>query len=125
MIEIYLAVLLFGLGSIYNNSDSSKKNIKENETINETNVYKQNNTKLIKEMEDKYAKELDKKCKTILPRDFSSLIDNKSKKIYENRKLGEKNYNPDVDSEILKYIPVVITININFFTKLSIIKTFN
>ena len=108
MIEIYLAVLLFGLGSIYNNSNSKlSKNEIENEIENENedNVYKQNNTKLIKEMENKYAKELDKKCKTILPRDFSSLIDNKSKKIYKNRKLGESEHNPNVDTEILKYIP--------------------
>ena len=45
MIEIYLAVLLFGLGSIYNKSNTSNENNTSN--VNETNVYKQNNTKLI------------------------------------------------------------------------------
>ena len=81
MIEIYLATLLFGIGSIYNNS---KTQIKTNKQIpkpanNANNPYKQNIIKNIKDEENELAEKLDTECKNMLPRSFSNLLDpNKS-----------------------------------------------
>ena len=73
MIEIYLATLLFGLGTMYNNS----KNKKEIPTPanNANNPYKPNIIKNIKDEENELAEKLDTECKNMLPRSFSNLLD--------------------------------------------------
>jgi len=109
MIEIYLAVLLFGLGSMYNQKKNQKQiNInkpKMNSQNNESNPYRANNLNNISSLENKYASELDTKCKQILPRDFSSLLTSqKSRDLYSNRKKGEYEVNEEVDDKILHYV---------------------
>jgi len=102
MIEIYLAVLLFGLGTMYNQSKNDKI---KNTDINENNPYIKNNLDKIKQLETKYADELDTKCKQILPRDFSNLLKSqKSRDLYINRKKSETATNNKVDKEILHYM---------------------
>ena len=98
MIEIYLASLLFGLGTMYNKSQKNKDRFESNDnesSDNESNPYNQHNLKNIENAENDLAKKLDTKCKTILPRSFSNLLDsNTSKKL---------DINDNVD--ILKYVP--------------------
>jgi len=94
MIEIYLATLLFGLGSMYNQAQN-KNTLKEqsNEVVQDTNPYNQKIIKKVKKAEKKLGKKLEKKCKTILPRNFSNLLDE------ETSKLLNENH------EVLKYVP--------------------
>ena len=89
MIEIYLAVLLFGLGTMYNQTNNTKKITQNNKNNNDTNPYNANELNNISSLENKYASELDTKCKQILPRNFSNLLDSqKSRDLYTNRKKG-------------------------------------
>ena len=93
MIEIYLATLLFGLGTMYNKSQK-KENVDSVEpSNNDYNPYKQHNLKNIKNAENELAKKLDTKCTTILPRSFSNLLDPETSEIL------------NTNDEILKYIP--------------------
>ena len=96
MIEIYLATLLFGLGTIYNNSNQHTKN-KPNEidNTNESNPYNQSIMNNISNEENKLAEKLDVKCKSILPRSFSNLLDPETSKLLSD----------DQNAEILKYVP--------------------
>ena len=104
MIEIYLAVLLFGLGSMYNQSKTTKKQITNIEN-NESNPFSAHNMNNISSLEKKYANELDTKCKQLLPRDFSNLLDSqKSRDLYINRKKGEHTLNEQIDDKILHYV---------------------
>ena len=94
MIEIYLATLLFGLGTMYNQAQN-KKALKKH-TINleqDTNPYNQKIIKKVKKAEEKLGKKLEKKCKTILPRSFSNLLDEETSKLLKE------------NDEVLKYIP--------------------
>jgi hypothetical protein len=93
MIEIYLATLLFGLGSMYNKSQQNKENV--DPSNNDSNPYKQHNLKNIKNAENELAKKLDTKCTTILPRSFSNILDPETAEIL----------NDDSNTEILKYVP--------------------
>ena len=121
MIELYLAIVLFGVGTYFgrntkrpvlkqmqaikddslidnslNNNDTSPKNLI---------VYSKTNEKTISDIEKEYGQQLDSKCRQILPRDFNGLLDQKSQKEYEGRKIGELSLNKDIDNEILKYSP--------------------
>ena len=106
MIPIILAIALFGIGTYYNQLIETKKTQIKKNNINELNVFN-------KQQENK--KETKKKSsKKILPRNFSHLLDNETKKKYQKRKHEDKNLpnnNPlksliDIkDEEILKYIP--------------------
>jgi len=96
MIEIYLATLLFGLGTMYNNTQN-KTQLKE-QTSNieqDENPYNQQLIKKVKKAEKELGKKLDVKCKSILPRNFSNLLDD------DTSKLLKENENDDV----LKYVP--------------------
>ena len=93
MIEIYLATLLFGLGTMYNKSQQNKENVEPSN--NELNPYKQHNLNNIKNAENELAKKMDTKCKTILPRSFSNILDPETAEILNN----------DNNTEILKYVP--------------------
>ena len=105
MIEIYLAVLLFGLGTMYNQTNNTKKITQNNKNNNDTNPYNANELNNISSLENKYASELDTKCKQILPRNFSNLLDSqKSRDLYTNRKKGEYNLNEEIDDKILHYV---------------------
>ena len=96
MIEIYLATLLFGLGTIYNNSNQTKKNNTTNiENTNESNPYHQPIMNNISNEENKMAEKLDVNCKSILPRSFSNLLDPETSKLLSD----------DQNAEILKYVP--------------------
>ena len=64
MIEIYLATLLIGIGTIYQKSQAEKKEIVRSKD--------RSNLSLVKELEQKMVKQ-DSKCKETLPRKFSSL----------------------------------------------------
>ena len=94
MIEIYLATLLFGLGTMYNQAQN-KKPLKEqsNDLDQDTNPYNQKIIKKVKKAEEKLGKKLNKKCKTILPRSFSNLLDEETSKLLKE------------NDEVLKYIP--------------------
>jgi hypothetical protein len=94
MIEIYLATLLFGLGTVYNQAQK-KTPLKEqnNSSDQDTNPYNQNIIKKVKKAETDLGAKLDVKCKSILPRNFSNLLDEETSKLL--------NENEDV----LKYIP--------------------
>jgi len=96
MIEIYLATLLFGLGSIYNKSQQNKENVDIiDPSNNDSNPYKQHNLNNIKNAENELAKKLDTKCTTILPRSFSNILDPETSEIL----------NDDNNNDILKYVP--------------------
>jgi hypothetical protein len=94
MIEIYLATLLFGLGTMYNKAQQHVplKN-PNNNSDQDTNPYKQKIMKKVNKAEKKLGKKLNKKCKTILPRSFSNLLDEETSKL-----LNE-------NEEVLKYVP--------------------
>ena len=95
MIEIYLATLLFGLGTIFHKSQQQQDNSDSGNINNSENPYKQNNMKLVKDAENKLVEKFDTKCRSILPRNFSNLLDPETKE-----KLADGNNN-----EILKYVP--------------------
>ena len=94
MIEIYLATLLFGLGSMYNQAQHKKPLKKQTNNLDQdTNPYNQKIIKKVKKAEKKLGKKLDKKCKTILPRSFSNLLDEETSNLLKE------------NDEVLKYIP--------------------
>ena len=107
MIEIYLASLLFGIGSMYSqaqtkklssnnnssNSNNSSSSNSNSNSSNSNNPYKQNNLSEVENAENKIAKKLDKKCKTILPRSFSHILDEETEELLNN------------NTEVLKYKP--------------------
>ena len=118
MIEIYLAVLLFGLGTYFNKKDVFKKTdqgkIAVESGVNLDNIDAlplptEEASEIVKRMEEKYGENLDKKCKSIQNRDFSSLLDDKSKALYKARKFQETGDQANADQEfedgILKYNP--------------------
>jgi hypothetical protein len=144
MIELYLAILLFGVGTYFGRNTKAPvmKNMAaiRNDTLNlgKNNngkkpknlvVYSKTNNKDVLELEKEYGEKLDSKCREILPRDFNGLLNKKSQKEYEKRKLSESAYNDDINNEILKYEPKDNTfiqskltgtnIPINKFTKSS------
>ena len=94
MIEIYLATLLFGLGTMYNQAQHKKPLKKQTNNLDQDkNPYNQKIIKKIKKEEKKLRKKLDKKYKTILPRSFSNLLDEETSKLLKE------------NDEVLKYIP--------------------
>ena len=118
MIELYLATLLFGVGTYFGrntkipvmknmaairdkNINSSENNKKPKNLV----VYNKQNDKNIFDLEKEYGKSLDSKCRKILPRDFTGLLNKKSQSEYEKKKISEANYLNEIDSEILKYEP--------------------
>ena len=118
MIEVYLAVLLFGLGTYFNQKDSFKKTktgkIKAKPGIDMNTIDQQTlpvstepASETIKRLEKEYADTLDTNCRDIQNRDFSSLLDSKSKELYKARKFSETGEKTEVESEvqdgILKY----------------------
>tara|TARA_B110001469_G_scaffold127369_2_gene147984 strand:- start:432 stop:2894 length:2463 start_codon:yes stop_codon:yes gene_type:complete len=118
MIEVYLAVLLFGLGTYFNQKDSFKKTntgkIKAKPGINMNTIDQQTLpvsteqvSDTVKRLEAEYADTLDTNCRDIQNRDFSSLLDAKSKDLYKARKFSETGEKAEVESElhdgILKY----------------------
>merc|ERR1711871_571943 len=119
MIELYLAILLFGVGTYFgrntkapvmknmaairdNNLNISNNNGKKPKNLV---VYSKTNEKDVLDLEKEYGEKLDSKCREILPRDFNGLLNKKSQEEYEKRKLSEANYSGDIDNEILKYEP--------------------
>lgn len=120
MIELYLAILLFGLGSYFNQKNTYQKNsIGKINPIPGVDIDQVESEQLavktepvsdtIKRLEGEYATQLDKDCKTIENRDFGSLMDAKSKELYRMRKLNETGKKGEIDEEvsdgILKYTP--------------------
>jgi hypothetical protein len=118
MIEVYLAVLLFGLGTYFNQKDSFKKTktgkIKAKPGIDMNTIDQQTlpvstepASEAIKRLEAEYADTLDNNCRDIQNRDFSSLLDAKSRDLYKSRKFSETGEKSEVESElqdgILKY----------------------
>lgn len=120
MIEIYLAVLLFGLGTYFNKKDTYKKtpegkidvqagiDIEELDRVTAP-VSTEQPSDTIKRLEAEYGSELDNKCRDIQHRDFGALMDLKSKELYKMRKMQETGKKEEVQDEvhdgILKYIP--------------------
>ena len=140
MIELYLAILLFGVGTylgknsqnqIVSYGKKNSKKIKKNKKNKKNNldVYSQNEEEQVDKLQKEYVKKLDSKCREIIPRDFTGLLNSKSKKEYEKRKLSEIGISNEIDNEILKYEPknnkfitsklTGATIPINKFTKSS------
>jgi hypothetical protein len=151
MIELYLAILLFGVGTYFgrntkkpvmknmesirdSNSINSNSNSNSNYNYNSKKpknliVYSKSNQKDVIDLEKEYGEKLDSKCREILPRDFTGLLNHKSQKEYEKRKLTEVGVTDEINNEILKYEPKdnkFITskltgenIQINSFTKSS------
>ena len=90
MIEIYLAVLLFGLGTYFNKKDVFQKtaegkiavqpgiDLDEVERVT-VPVSTEPPSDTIKRLEEEYGATLDEKCRDIQNRDFSSLLDQKSR----------------------------------------------
>ena len=83
MIEIYLATLLIGIGTIYQKSQAEKKEIVKSEN--------KGNLSLVKQIEKKEVDKFDGECKENLPRKFSNISEDRSD-------------NKD-KQKILKYIP--------------------
>lgn len=111
MIEIYLAVLLFGLGTYFNKKDvftktpEGKLNVQPGIDINTIDavtapVSTEQPSDTIKRLEAEYGKNLDDKCREIQRRDFSSLLDEKSRELYKSRKLGETGKLKEIDNEL-------------------------
>ena len=126
MIELYLAVLLFGLGTYFNKKDVFKRTpqgqivVKQGVDLDEIDA--QNNvveevepvviqtapvtivtektSDAVNRLETDYAENLDGKCREIQKRDFSSYLDQKSKDLYRLRKLSETGGTPDADGEL-------------------------
>ena len=120
MIEIYLAVLLFGLGTYFNKKDVFKKTpqgkleVQSGVDLDEIErvtvpVSTEPPSDTIKRLEAEYGESLDSKCRDIQNRDFSSLLDQKSRELYKMRKMSEKGEKPSPDDEshagVLKYTP--------------------
>ena len=94
MIEIYLATLLFGLGTMYNQAQKKRPLKEQNSNVEQdANPYNQKIIKKVKKAEKDLGDKLDVKCKSILPRNFSNLLDEETSKLL--------NENDDV----LKYVP--------------------
>ena len=95
MIEIYLATLLFGLGSMYNKSQKKPQQINNtNNDNNDSNPYKQNNLDKVKKIEQEISSKLENtKCKSILPRKFSHILDEETSKLLND------------NENVLKYKP--------------------
>ena len=100
MIEIYLATLLFGLGSMYNNSQKKPQQINTNNANNDSNPYNQQLLKKVKKVEKEIGLKLENtKYKTILPRQFSNILDDEtSKLLYEDEKILK--YKPKNNNKI-------------------------
>jgi hypothetical protein len=118
MIELYLAVLLFGVGTYFGRNTKAPvmknmgvikdANLSQNNNGKKSKnlvVYSKTNEKDVLDLEKEYGDKLDSKCREILPRDFNGLLNKKSQEEYEKRKLSESNYTDDIDNEILKYEP--------------------
>ena len=116
MIEIYLAVLLFGLGTYFKNDVLNKTpqgttavnpNLNTSNNLNQAKlpIGTEQVSDAVTRLENKYGESLDKKCREIQPRDFSNLLDDKSKDLYKKRKLNERGQADadETDSGILKY----------------------
>ena len=112
MIELYLAILLFGLGTYFNQKDSYKKTDlgklepKGGTSISEIEA-KATPTKPLSEhateLEAKFNSVLDSKCKEIQPKDFGQLMDSGSKDIYTKMKLAELGLNTSDESSSTVY----------------------
>ena len=63
----------------------------------------------IKRLEEEYGATLDEKCRDIQNRDFSSLLDQKSRDLYKMRKMNETGEKATAEEEahsgVLKYTP--------------------
>ena len=91
MIELYLAIALFGVGSFLNN----KKNEEE------TQAKKKAIAKKEKEKKEKLAEEEEEtnKCQQIVPRSFTEFLDPETKKEYEAAKNIKVPYKRQTDPE--------------------------
>ena len=92
MIELYLAIALFGVGTYFGRNTKrpvlkqmqairDSTDIAENNSNSETPknlvVYSKTNEKTISDIEKEYGEQLDSTCREILPRDFNGLLDQK------------------------------------------------
>ena len=75
MIELYLAVALFGLGT-YINSQKTQKEDTDPDLVKKSNIYYQNNSDLVKTLETKYGNALDEKCKDIVHEIIAHILKN-------------------------------------------------
>ena len=91
MIELYLAILLLGLGSYINNQKTPASKKTNNNTSNNSNTHGATNSDLknqgiakkIKELERKHTEEISKRCEKVVPRSFTELLDSETRELYD------------------------------------------
>ena len=119
MIELYLAIVLFGLGTYFNKTKTYKKTKSgkidvlpgiDIDSLDKTvPSITEPPSEAIRRLEAEYAAELDRNCKELQNRDFGSLMDEKSRDLYKSRKFSETGEQLISDEElkdnILKYTP--------------------
>ena len=110
MIEIYLAFFYLVLGTYFNKKDVFQKtpegkiavqpgiDLDEVERVT-VPVSTEPPSDTIKRLEEEYGATLDEKCRDIQNRDFSSLLDQKSRELYKMRKMSEKGEKAAADEE--------------------------
>lgn len=101
MIELYLAIALFGVGSFLNN----KKNVE----IEKKEKKEANKPKEKKETKKKQEEKPSSKCQQIVPRSFTEFLDPETKKAYEEAKNIKVPYTSQKSEETEETEKVVVS----------------
>ena len=80
MIELYLAIALFGVGSFLNNKKNTETATKKDKKEKKEKESNNNNEK------KKENKDTSNKCQKVVPRSFTEFLDPETKKAYEEAK---------------------------------------
>jgi hypothetical protein len=94
MIELYLAIALFGVGSFLNNKKQEEEKDKLKKKQEKAKREKEKKEKLNEEEEDTSSK-----CQQIVPRSFTEFLDPETKKAYEEAKNIKVPYKKQSDPE--------------------------
>jgi hypothetical protein len=94
MIELYLAIALFGVGSFLNNKKQEEEKEKSKKKQEKAKREKEKKEKLEEEEENESSK-----CQQIVPRSFTEFLDPETKKAYEEAKNIKVPYKSQKDPE--------------------------
>jgi len=101
MIELYLAILLLGLGSYINNqgkkTTDKKSSNKSRKNSGNNNSYLDNQSVAdkIKELEKKHTEEISQRCEKVVPRSFTELLDSETRELYDKSRDDETGLSVD------------------------------
>ena len=98
MIELYLAILLLGLGSYINTQQKTPASVKSSSNSSQNyNLSSENQSVAdkIKELERKHTEEISKRCEKVVPRSFTELLDSETRELYNKSMEAETGISVD------------------------------